>query len=98
MFGGASEVIGKGFSSAFRPLEDTFDGISIPVGDVLESERVTMAGCLQPGCAIEQEDRVLYEMFVSPARNIPVSAWVPVGYSRTCSRRPVSGSTAANSH
>jgi hypothetical protein len=35
---GVSEVGGEGFSSAFEFFEDAFDGIPIPVGDILESE------------------------------------------------------------
>jgi hypothetical protein len=60
-----SEVIRESFRSAFEFFEDAFDGIPIPVGDVLESERVTMAGRLEPGCAIDQEERIVDEMFLA---------------------------------
>ena len=41
-----SEVVCEGFSSAFELFEDAFDGIPIPAGDVLESERLALAGRL----------------------------------------------------
>ena len=47
-----SEVVCEGFSSAFQLFEDAFDDISIPIGDVLESERLAVAGRLQLWCGI----------------------------------------------
>jgi hypothetical protein len=35
---GVSEVVREGFGSAFQLFKHAFDGIPIPVGDVLESE------------------------------------------------------------
>jgi len=58
-------VVGEGFSSASELFEDAFDGIPIPVGEMLESEREAMVGRLQPGCAIDQKDRVVDEMFLA---------------------------------
>jgi|AntRauTorcE11897_2_1112592.scaffolds.fasta_scaffold00008_69 hypothetical protein len=34
-----------------------FDCIPIPMCDVLESDPVAMAGCLQPGSTIDEKDR-----------------------------------------
>jgi hypothetical protein len=63
-----SEVVSEGFGSAFQLFKHTFDSIPIPVGDMLESERVAMAGRLQPGCAIDKKDRVVDEMFLAEFR------------------------------
>jgi hypothetical protein len=62
---GVSEVVFEGFGSAFELFEDAFDSIPIPVGDILESERLAVTGRLEPGCAIDQEDRVVDEMFLA---------------------------------
>ncbi len=63
-----SEVICKRLSLAFQLFKHAFDGIPIPVDDLLESERVAMAGRLQPGGVIEQEDCVVEEMFLAEFR------------------------------
>jgi len=91
-------VIGEDFSSAFQLFEYPLGDISIPVGDVLKSERVARAGRLQPRQSIDKEDHVVDETFLVEFReDISESAEVLVGNSRTCSRRSVSGSTATNS-
>ena len=52
---GVSEVVGEGLSSVFQLFEDAFDSIPIPVGNILESGRVAMAGRLEPRCGIDQK-------------------------------------------
>jgi hypothetical protein len=64
----------EGFRSAFQLFGDMFDHVLIPVGDILKSERVTMADRLQSGCAIDQEGRVVNEMFLAEFTQKPRSA------------------------
>jgi len=52
-----SEVIGKGFSSAFQSLEYTLDSIQIPVGEVLKSERMAMAAACSQGAPSTRKTR-----------------------------------------
>jgi len=59
-----SEVIAKLVESVFEPFEDAFDGVTIPVGDVLESEGEIMTDSFQPRCAIDEEDNVINIVFL----------------------------------
>lgn len=61
---GMSEMGCEGLSSAFEFFEEAFDGIPIPMSDVLESEAMSVAGRMQPRCLIDQEGRVIDEMFL----------------------------------
>lgn len=58
-----SEVACKRVRAAFQRFEDAFDGVAIPVGDMLESEAEVVTGRLQPRRTIDQKDRVAHEMF-----------------------------------
>jgi hypothetical protein len=44
------------FVRAFYFIGDTFDGILIPMRDVLESELMTMTGRLQPRRTVDEKD------------------------------------------
>ena len=68
------------------------------MSNVLESEVVTVGGCVEPGAAIDEEEGVSDLMFLlGSKRNIRVVAVVLVGYSPRWSSRLVAGSTAAYS-
>lgn len=56
-------MISKRVCAAFDFFEDAFDGVAIPVGDMLESEAEMVTGRLQPRHSIDQKDRVVNEMF-----------------------------------
>ncbi len=52
-------------SSAFTFLEHPLDAIPISIDDILKSEPEVVTGRLQLGCPIDQEDRVVDEMFLA---------------------------------
>jgi hypothetical protein len=58
-------MICKRLSSAFEFFEDALDGIPIPVGDVLESERVAMAGFLESLSTIDGNHSVFDIVFLA---------------------------------
>jgi len=45
--------------------KDTFDGVPISIFFMLESASVTVAGGLQPWCAIDEKGRIVGEMFLA---------------------------------
>jgi hypothetical protein len=51
-------VGGELVSSAFEFFIQAFDGVPIPVGDVLESESVAATGFLEPLSAIDEKHGV----------------------------------------
>jgi hypothetical protein len=58
---------------SFQLFENALDGVPILVGDVLESERVTIVCRLQLRCAVNYEHRVGNKMFLADSvRNISV--------------------------
>jgi hypothetical protein len=61
---GVPEVVGERFSPAFQLFEHAFDGVPISVRLMLESEAVTVTGRLQPGRTIDQQERIVDEMFL----------------------------------
>jgi len=89
-------MVDERFSSAFQLFKRVLDAIPILVGDLVESEIVMVAYRFQPRCSVNQNDRGVDEVFLAEfCENISVSAVVLVGNNRICSKRFVSGSTAA---
>jgi hypothetical protein len=54
--------------SSFYFSKYTFDSVPIPMCTVLKSEAVAVAGGLQPWCAIDEDGRVVDEMFLAEFR------------------------------
>jgi hypothetical protein len=59
-----AEVIAELVSTAFYFFENMFDSVPISASDMVKSEAVTMAGCLELWSAIEKKRCVLDLMFL----------------------------------
>lgn len=72
VFGGTwfdvAECICELVCPSFYLSKDTFDAVPIPVRFMLESEAMTVAGCLQPRRSIAEKDRVVDDMFFAESR------------------------------
>ena len=96
--GERSEVGCERLCSVFELLEETFDSTPIPMSDMLELEVLAMAGHMQPGCSIDQNDRVGNDMFLLEFSEGRLGQRLVLGgKSRRCSLRFVSGLTAVDS-
>jgi hypothetical protein len=57
-------MIGELVSAAFYLFENTFDGVSVSVGDVLKSEAMAVEYGVEPGCAVNEEFGVVNVVFL----------------------------------